>query len=110
MLYFIFQLNVEGQFCDTCRDGYFSLDLNNPDGCIPCYCSGVSEACQITYIENHVVSTNTFIIYSSILPDRFCSYFTDHNKYITFISVSNIIRMDSNGYECIKVSHPYSRY
>ncbi|KAK3103280.1 hypothetical protein FSP39_018141 [Pinctada imbricata] len=30
---------VEGKRCDRCKDGYWNLDENNPDGCEPCDCN-----------------------------------------------------------------------
>ncbi|XP_022832802.1 basement membrane-specific heparan sulfate proteoglycan core protein-like isoform X3 [Spodoptera litura] len=38
--------NVEGDSCDRCRPGSFGLDANNPNGCLSCYCSGVSSDCH----------------------------------------------------------------
>nr|XP_037874357.1 basement membrane-specific heparan sulfate proteoglycan core protein isoform X3 [Bombyx mori] len=38
--------NVEGDYCDTCRPGTYGLDRNNPQGCLSCYCSGVTSECH----------------------------------------------------------------
>ncbi|KDR22194.1 Laminin subunit alpha-1, partial [Zootermopsis nevadensis] len=38
--------NVEGERCDRCKSGYFALNINNPGGCMQCYCSGVSSICH----------------------------------------------------------------
>ncbi|XP_046669711.1 basement membrane-specific heparan sulfate proteoglycan core protein isoform X9 [Homalodisca vitripennis] len=38
--------NVIGQSCSECRKGTFDLSEANIDGCIECYCSGVSSECQ----------------------------------------------------------------
>ncbi|XP_060809746.1 basement membrane-specific heparan sulfate proteoglycan core protein isoform X4 [Amyelois transitella] len=40
--------NVEGYSCDRCRAGTFGLSLDNPDGCLTCYCSGVTTECHET--------------------------------------------------------------
>nr|XP_026694945.1 laminin subunit beta-2 isoform X3 [Ciona intestinalis] len=32
---------VQGQRCDQCRDGYFGLDANNPNGCTACDCDSL---------------------------------------------------------------------
>lgn len=37
--------NVEGEFCDRCKPGYFALTRENLDGCLPCFCSGISNEC-----------------------------------------------------------------
>lgn len=56
--------NVEGDSCDRCRPGSFGLDANNPNGCLSCYCSGVSSDCHevchlnlilISYCKEHIV-------------------------------------------------------
>lgn len=43
---FKYQANVEGKRCNKCRVSYFNLDSNNPDGCMPCFCFGVTSECK----------------------------------------------------------------
>lgn len=31
--------NVVGRRCDTCKDGFWNLDVNNPEGCESCTCN-----------------------------------------------------------------------
>jgi len=51
--------NVEGEKCDRCKPGYFALSKDNPDGCLQCYCSGVSNTCHSsTQLQLHAVSQN----------------------------------------------------
>ncbi|KAI8499214.1 Laminin subunit alpha-2, partial [Branchiostoma belcheri] len=38
--------NVEGQFCDRCKAGFYNLQENNPYGCQPCFCFDVTNQCQ----------------------------------------------------------------
>ena len=40
------QRSVEGLNCDRCRSNYFSLTEENPEGCLPCFCSGVTQMCS----------------------------------------------------------------
>ncbi|XP_052124491.1 basement membrane-specific heparan sulfate proteoglycan core protein isoform X6 [Frankliniella occidentalis] len=38
--------NVEGHSCDYCRPGTFDLSPNNSEGCLSCFCMGVTDQCQ----------------------------------------------------------------
>ncbi|PNF21652.1 hypothetical protein B7P43_G11263, partial [Cryptotermes secundus] len=38
--------NVEGQACDLCKEGTFNIQLENPDGCTKCFCSGKTTRCS----------------------------------------------------------------
>ncbi|KAJ6662205.1 hypothetical protein lerEdw1_012672 [Lerista edwardsae] len=44
--------NVFGLHCGECKTGTFALRAINPLGCIPCFCSGMSEFCS--EVEDHV--------------------------------------------------------
>uniref|UniRef100_A0A915BQN1 Laminin subunit alpha-2 n=1 Tax=Parascaris univalens TaxID=6257 RepID=A0A915BQN1_PARUN len=37
--------NVEGIYCDRCRAGTINLNVNNPQGCQPCFCFGLGLKC-----------------------------------------------------------------
>ncbi|CAH8640896.1 unnamed protein product [Dicrocoelium dendriticum] len=32
--------------CRVCQPGHFNLDINNPEGCQACYCSGLTDRCD----------------------------------------------------------------
>ncbi|XP_030761280.1 laminin subunit alpha-1-like [Sitophilus oryzae] len=49
--------NVEGKYCDRCKSGYFGLSYEQPEGCLPCFCSGVTTLCEIARIESKMVTT-----------------------------------------------------
>lgn len=40
------QMNVEGQYCSTCKTGAFHLSQENKDGCLSCFCMGVTQQCS----------------------------------------------------------------
>lgn len=40
------QTNVEGINCDKCREGTFGLAEDNTEGCVECFCSGVTSQCE----------------------------------------------------------------
>lgn len=39
------QNNVVGRLCNECAEGSFHLSTRNPDGCLKCFCMGVSRQC-----------------------------------------------------------------
>ncbi|KAK7100471.1 laminin subunit alpha-2-like isoform X2 [Littorina saxatilis] len=57
--------NVGGRDCGQCLPGYFNLDRNNPDGCMECFCFGVTTQCasagwglsEISHMDDWVLST-----------------------------------------------------
>uniref|UniRef100_A0A8C5EK91 Heparan sulfate proteoglycan 2 n=1 Tax=Gouania willdenowi TaxID=441366 RepID=A0A8C5EK91_GOUWI len=41
----VLQNNVAGSFCDECKPGFFHLSEANPEGCMRCFCMGVTKQC-----------------------------------------------------------------
>uniref|UniRef100_A0A452GNG7 Uncharacterized protein n=1 Tax=Gopherus agassizii TaxID=38772 RepID=A0A452GNG7_9SAUR len=41
--------NVAGRLCNECTSGAFHLSEQNPDGCLKCFCMGVSQQCASSY-------------------------------------------------------------
>uniref|UniRef100_A0A8C4GJP6 Heparan sulfate proteoglycan 2 n=1 Tax=Dicentrarchus labrax TaxID=13489 RepID=A0A8C4GJP6_DICLA len=39
------QNNVVGTLCDECKPGFFHLSEANPEGCLRCFCMGVTKQC-----------------------------------------------------------------
>ncbi|XP_036068750.1 basement membrane-specific heparan sulfate proteoglycan core protein isoform X6 [Oryzias melastigma] len=37
--------NVAGASCDECKPGFFHLSEANPEGCLSCFCMGVTKTC-----------------------------------------------------------------
>ncbi|XP_065817157.1 basement membrane-specific heparan sulfate proteoglycan core protein isoform X3 [Labrus bergylta] len=37
--------NVAGALCDECKQGFFHLSESNPEGCLRCFCMGVTKQC-----------------------------------------------------------------
>ncbi|XP_032087651.1 basement membrane-specific heparan sulfate proteoglycan core protein isoform X2 [Thamnophis elegans] len=49
--------HVEGLSCDSCRPHHFHLSAENPLGCLPCFCMGVTQLCTSSSYYRDVVST-----------------------------------------------------
>lgn len=43
---FPLQMNVEGSSCSNCKSGTFYLSPDNKDGCLSCFCMGVTQQCS----------------------------------------------------------------
>lgn len=39
------QPNAEGPSCSSCRAGHFHLSTESHEGCLPCFCMGVTQQC-----------------------------------------------------------------
>jgi len=49
--------HVTGQRCDKCLEGHFGLSHDNVEGCLKCYCSGISTRCTSHAVESQSVET-----------------------------------------------------
>uniref|UniRef100_UPI00358F08DF basement membrane-specific heparan sulfate proteoglycan core protein isoform X2 n=1 Tax=Myxine glutinosa TaxID=7769 RepID=UPI00358F08DF len=47
------KVNVEGRYCDTCKQGSFYLSPKNPGGCLNCFCMGVTGQCTSSNYHRH---------------------------------------------------------
>nr|XP_035965226.1 basement membrane-specific heparan sulfate proteoglycan core protein isoform X18 [Halichoerus grypus] len=48
---------VEGLTCSHCRPHHFFLSARNPDGCLPCFCMGVTQQCASSSYARRPIST-----------------------------------------------------
>lgn len=44
-----FQPHVSGKLCNECKSGTFYLSEKNQDGCLKCFCMGVTRECSSSY-------------------------------------------------------------
>ncbi|XP_045441015.1 basement membrane-specific heparan sulfate proteoglycan core protein isoform X13 [Pipistrellus kuhlii] len=49
---------VQGPTCNHCQPHYFHLSASNPDGCLPCFCMGISQQCASSSYTRHLISTH----------------------------------------------------
>uniref|UniRef100_A0A3P9DUJ5 Laminin, alpha 1 n=1 Tax=Maylandia zebra TaxID=106582 RepID=A0A3P9DUJ5_9CICH len=80
-----FQPGVSGRRCEECVSGWFGLSAENLDGCLQCFCSGLSQDC-----EEQGGLTRVYLAYSSTLP--FLSLVSQSNLQGT---VSGVYRQGS---------------
>ncbi|KJH47265.1 laminin B [Dictyocaulus viviparus] len=49
---------AQGPNCDQCPPHSFHMSSTNPQGCIPCFCSGVTQQCQSSSYRRQLVEIN----------------------------------------------------
>uniref|UniRef100_A0A672LIQ1 Heparan sulfate proteoglycan 2 n=1 Tax=Sinocyclocheilus grahami TaxID=75366 RepID=A0A672LIQ1_SINGR len=49
--------SIEGSTCSTCKQGTFYLSPANKDGCLSCFCMGVTQQCSSSRHYRDVIST-----------------------------------------------------
>lgn len=54
--------NVEGRQCDACRDGFYSLNSSDPNGCRLCECSPIGSESPVCDKQTGFCSCKRFII------------------------------------------------
>ncbi|XP_078281510.1 basement membrane-specific heparan sulfate proteoglycan core protein [Rhinoraja longicauda] len=67
--------HVEGPTCDTCKRGHFFLSTENRDGCVPCFCMGVTQQCSSSpyyrkLVASPFVPPNNFQNFSLVSRQR----------------------------------------
>ncbi|KAK6020988.1 laminin EGF-like protein, partial [Ostertagia ostertagi] len=48
----------QGPNCDQCPPNTFYMSAGNPQGCIPCFCSGVTQQCSSSSFRRQLVEIN----------------------------------------------------
>ncbi|XP_041802675.1 basement membrane-specific heparan sulfate proteoglycan core protein isoform X5 [Chelmon rostratus] len=51
------KMNVEGPSCSSCKSGTFHLSPENKDGCLSCFCMGVTQQCSSSTYYRDLVSS-----------------------------------------------------
>ncbi|ODN05050.1 Basement membrane-specific heparan sulfate proteoglycan core protein [Orchesella cincta] len=54
----ICKVNVQGARCDQCKRGYFGLSSTRPEGCLACFCSGLSDYCSVAPYYRSTIRTD----------------------------------------------------
>ena len=56
------QANVQGIRCNECKRSFFDLQAEDPLGCKPCYCSGVTVECKCAKFYRDKVSHQSLCV------------------------------------------------
>ena len=68
---------MEGRTCDKCKRSFFNLQSEEPEGCVPCFCFGLTSDCKCAnyYKDTVRMSPSLSDLQSSPVVSRavFCS-------------------------------------
>ncbi|XP_072282815.1 basement membrane-specific heparan sulfate proteoglycan core protein, partial [Pyxicephalus adspersus] len=82
--------HVEGLSCNTCRPNHFYLNVDNPDGCLPCFCMGVTQQCTSSRYHRELIT-------SPFLPGNFQNFALVNRQRSTRITTGFIVEMSIHG-------------
>lgn len=75
------QNNVVGRLCNECSDGFFHLSKQNPDGCLKCFCMGVSRQCSSSSWSRAQVPTREWQLDGIAVPGSGGTKGGSHHHY-----------------------------
>uniref|UniRef100_A0ABM5EK41 Basement membrane-specific heparan sulfate proteoglycan core protein isoform X2 n=1 Tax=Pogona vitticeps TaxID=103695 RepID=A0ABM5EK41_9SAUR len=84
------KVNVEGPTCGSCRPHHFHLSAENPEGCLPCFCMGVTQQCTSSSYHRHVVAT-------AFLPGNFQGFALVNRQRSLRIQTGFMVEMSPEG-------------
>ncbi|KAG8431338.1 hypothetical protein GDO86_019022 [Hymenochirus boettgeri] len=82
--------NVEGLTCSSCRPHHFHLSEENPDGCLPCFCMGVTQQCTSSNYHRELIT-------SPFLPGNFQNFALVNRQHSTRITSGFVVEMSRHG-------------
>ncbi|XP_072011491.1 basement membrane-specific heparan sulfate proteoglycan core protein isoform X5 [Engystomops pustulosus] len=82
--------HVEGLTCSTCRPNHFYLSADNPDGCLPCFCMGVTQQCTSSSYHRELIT-------SPFLPGNFQNFAIVNRQRSVRITSGFIVEMSTQG-------------
>ncbi|XP_044138378.1 basement membrane-specific heparan sulfate proteoglycan core protein isoform X4 [Bufo gargarizans] len=82
--------HVEGLTCSTCRPNHFYLSADNPDGCLPCFCMGVTQQCSSSSYHRELIT-------SPFLPGNFQNFALVNRQRSVRITTGFIVEMSTHG-------------
>uniref|UniRef100_A0A8C7HGE2 Heparan sulfate proteoglycan 2 n=1 Tax=Oncorhynchus kisutch TaxID=8019 RepID=A0A8C7HGE2_ONCKI len=84
------QMNVEGPDCSNCKQGTFHLSTDNKDGCLSCFCMGVTQQCSSSSHDRDQVS-------SVFTPGNFQGFALVNRQLTNRISTGFTVEVSTDG-------------
>ncbi|KYO29223.1 basement membrane-specific heparan sulfate proteoglycan core protein isoform B [Alligator mississippiensis] len=82
--------NAEGPSCSSCRAGHFHLSTESHEGCLPCFCMGVTQQCTSSSSYRDLVST-------PFAPGNFQGFALVNRQHSTRISTGFTVEASGEG-------------
>ncbi|XP_028309184.1 basement membrane-specific heparan sulfate proteoglycan core protein isoform X2 [Gouania willdenowi] len=84
------KMNAEGPSCSTCKSGTFHLSQDNNDGCLSCFCMGVTQQC---YSSNYYRD----LVYSVFSPGNFQDFALVNRQRTSRITTGFTVEVSTEG-------------
>ena len=96
---------MEGDNCDTCKDGTFDLQQMNPDGCTNCFCSGKTLFCESheRLVRTKIETMENYEI-TSFQVDKTISEQSPRNEDKSLVNYSGELAVSFNAYPDIDLT------
>ncbi|KAM9115672.1 basement membrane-specific heparan sulfate proteoglycan core protein isoform 4-T4 [Pangshura tecta] len=82
--------HVEGPSCSSCRANHFHLSAENREGCLPCFCMGVTQQCTSSSYYRGLVT-------SPFLPGNFQNFALVNRQHSTRIVTGFAVELSAEG-------------
>ncbi|XP_069382460.1 basement membrane-specific heparan sulfate proteoglycan core protein isoform X25 [Paralichthys olivaceus] len=84
------KMNTESPSCSTCKTGTFHLSQENKDGCLSCFCMGVTQQCSSSTFYRDLVS-------SVFAPGNFQGFALVNRQRTSRISTGFTVEVSTEG-------------
>ncbi|XP_062314893.1 basement membrane-specific heparan sulfate proteoglycan core protein isoform X7 [Osmerus eperlanus] len=84
------KMNVEGSTCSNCKSGFFHLSSANRDGCLSCFCMGVTQQCSSSTYYRDLVS-------SAFAPGNFQGFALVNRQRTNRIATGFTVEVSTDG-------------
>ncbi|KAG2459685.1 PGBM protein, partial [Polypterus senegalus] len=84
------KMHVEGRSCSSCKTGYFHLSPDQRDGCLSCFCMGVTQQCTSSSYYRDQIAT-------SFAPGNFQNFALLNRQRSNRISTGFTVEVGASG-------------